>query len=93
MNRVHQKTRELIASLPDRDVPALRHLLACEDCALNALESLAPREEKELTAPAVGYEEVFRRLETFPPELLRALRERQEAAEALLAGRSTGRKG
>ena len=27
MNKVHQKTRELIASLPDRDLPALHHLL------------------------------------------------------------------
>jgi hypothetical protein len=34
MNKVHQKTRELIANLPDQDIPALRHLLACDDCAI-----------------------------------------------------------
>lgn len=87
MNKVHQTTRELIASLPDRDIPAVRHLLACEDCAWNALESLArgPRGiEGELSPPAPGGEEVLRRLATFPPELLQAFRERQEAAEALL---------
>src|SRR5579872_5975418 len=84
MNKVHQKTRELIASLPDRDIPALRHLLACDDCALNALEFLTRGGEGGLPAPEVGYEEVLRRLGTFPPELLQAFRERQEAAEALL---------
>ena len=84
MNKVHQKTRELIASLPDRDLPAVRHLLACEDCALNALESLVSGGEEEVPAPEVGSEEVLRHLGTFPPELLQAFRERLDTAEALL---------
>lgn len=84
---VHRDTREFLAGLPDRDIPALLHLLACDDCTLNAMQSLTQEVEyglggrrKMLTACA----EAFQRLEETSPGLLRALEERRLQAQALL---------
>lgn len=85
MNDVHQETRELLAGLPDRDVPALLHLLSCDDCTLNAVQSLTREVEYGLAGDGeMDYEEAFHRLEETRPGLLRALEERRRHAQALL---------
>ena len=86
MSEVHRRTREFLASLADRDVPALVHLLACDDCTLNALESLAQEVEAppRRIEPAMDYGEVFQRLERWYPGVLKALEEKRAQAESLL---------
>jgi hypothetical protein len=82
---VHQDTRELLAGLPDRDVPALLHLLSCDDCTLNAVQSLTHDVEYGLAGEGeMSSEEAFQRLEETRPGLLRALEERRRHAQALL---------
>jgi tetratricopeptide (TPR) repeat protein len=84
---VHRDTRKFLAGLPDRDVPALLHLLACDDCTLDAVQPPARQAEYgpgggrgRLTDSA----KAFQRLETTSPGMLRALEERRLHAQALL---------
>ncbi|MEO6191570.1 MAG: hypothetical protein ABIS20_01045 [Thermoanaerobaculia bacterium] len=43
LKRNHERTRELLASLTEAEVPAVLHLLTCEDCYAEALRWLAER--------------------------------------------------
>jgi tetratricopeptide (TPR) repeat protein len=83
----HRDTREFLAGLPERAVPALLHLLSCDDCTLNAVQSLRQEggyglgvEEEEAT----DYGEMFQRLEEASPGLLRAFEERRRQTQSLL---------
>ncbi|HYO15609.1 MAG TPA: hypothetical protein VE685_20625 [Thermoanaerobaculia bacterium] len=83
----HMETRELLADLPPESIPAVLHLLMCDECTLNALESLS--RVMQPASPGAGsllggYDEVFREQEEGMTELLRALEERRSEAEGLL---------
>lgn len=87
MDERHLETRELLANLPQGSIPAVLHLLMCDECTLNALESLS--REMQSTPAGAGSPlgcavEVFRKLEEGVPGLLRALEERRSEAEGLL---------
>jgi tetratricopeptide (TPR) repeat protein len=83
----HRDTREFLAGLPERAVPALLHLLSCDDCTLNAVQSLRQEGGYGLGGEeeVVDYGEVFQQLEERTPGLLRAFEERSRQAQSLLA--------
>src|SRR4030095_16088644 len=83
----HLATRRFLASLTRRDLPAVFHLLACEECTLNALESLGREmgvSPPSPTEPAGDYTEPFQGLEPAQPGILKALQERRREASSLL---------
>ncbi|HTG31791.1 MAG TPA: hypothetical protein VLB76_02580 [Thermoanaerobaculia bacterium] len=83
--RDHERTRELLAGLSEAEVPAVLHLLTCEDCYAEALRWLAervdlagdPGEEK------AGAEDLLR-LEWKAPGLVEAFARQRAEDQALL---------
>ncbi len=83
--RDHERTRELLASLSEAEVPAALHLLTCEDCYAEALRWLAERADLagDPAEEKAGAEDLFR-LEWKAPGLVEAFARQRAEDEGLL---------